>query len=213
MEKEIRTLQIDTELRANKDNRTVEGYAIVFNSESRDLGGFVEVIRPEAIDGVLEESDILALLNHEISRGVLARAEKLTGSLNLEIRDKGVYYSFKAPKTALGEETIEGVLRGDIKGTSFGFTVAPNGDKIEKRADGSFLRTIKQFDKIYDISPVYRAAYSDTTIALRSLEQFKIDNPEPNPQGANTPGKDLEPPELTNAELALRARNERHKTK
>ncbi len=46
------------------DSRTVEGYAIVFNSESRDLGGFTEVIEPTALEGVLDNSDILCLLNH-----------------------------------------------------------------------------------------------------------------------------------------------------
>ena len=51
-------------LRKNDESRTVEGYAIVFNSESKDLGGFTEIIEPAAIDGILEKSDILCLLNH-----------------------------------------------------------------------------------------------------------------------------------------------------
>ncbi len=36
------------ELRADGDRIT--GHAIVFDSRSRDLGGFVEVIRPQAVD-------------------------------------------------------------------------------------------------------------------------------------------------------------------
>ena len=46
------------------DSRTVEGYALVFGKQSRDLGGFTEVIEPTALEGILEKSDILCLLNH-----------------------------------------------------------------------------------------------------------------------------------------------------
>ena len=65
------------------DSRKVEGYAVVFNSESRDLGGFVEIIEPRALEGVLEQSDILCLLNHNEDKGVLARSNKGTGTLEL----------------------------------------------------------------------------------------------------------------------------------
>lgn len=43
------------------DSRTVEGYALVFGKQSRDLGGFTEVIEPTALEGILEKSDILCL--------------------------------------------------------------------------------------------------------------------------------------------------------
>ena len=48
----------------NPESRSVTGYAIIFNSESKDLGGFNEVIEPSALEGVLERSDVLCLLNH-----------------------------------------------------------------------------------------------------------------------------------------------------
>lgn len=57
----------------NPESRNVSGYAIVFNSESKDLGGFNEVILPSALEGVLERSDVLCLLNHNEDKGVLAR--------------------------------------------------------------------------------------------------------------------------------------------
>jgi len=162
----------DAEVRATVDDRSITGYGIVFNKWSQDLGGFREIILPQAIEGVLERSDVLCLMNHDMSRGVLARCTMGKGSMSLHPNEKGVRYSFSAPKYNLGDELLEGVERGDIRASSFAFTVPQGGDQWEKRED-SWERTIKQFDKIYDMSPVYSPAYTDTTVAKRSLEQIK----------------------------------------
>ena len=113
---------------------------MVFNSESNDLGGFREVIDSRALDGVIGHSDILCLLNHNEDKGVLARSKYGEGSLNLEIDERGLKYMFEAPNTALGDELLEGLKRGDITTSSFAFTVGK--DNWEKREDGSYLRTI-----------------------------------------------------------------------
>lgn len=108
--KEVRNCNFEVR-NLDKDSRTVEGYALVFNSESIDLGGFTEVIDRNALQGVLEKSDVLCLLNHNEDKGVLARYNKGVGSLTLEVDDKGLLYRFEAPKTALGEELLEGLRR------------------------------------------------------------------------------------------------------
>jgi len=178
---EIRSLTDDeAEVRALGENRGIEGFGIVFNSWSQDLGGFREIILPSAIDNVLERSDVLALLNHSIERGVLARNNKGNGSLKLKVEERGVKYSFTAPKFDLGNEVLEGVERGDIRASSFAFTLAPGGDKFEKGKDGAWERTITQFDKIYDMSCVYNPAYLDTTVAKRSIDELRrLENPLP----------------------------------
>lgn len=38
-----------------------------------------------------------------------------------------------------------------------------------KKDNGSYVRTILKFERLYDVSPVYYPAYEDTTVALRSL--------------------------------------------
>ena len=48
-----RRMTVDS-ISQNPESRNVSGYAIVFNSESKDLGGFNEVILPSALEGVLE---------------------------------------------------------------------------------------------------------------------------------------------------------------
>ena len=165
----------DIEFRS-EESRKVEGYASVFNSRSKDLGGFTEIIDPAAFNGVIERSDVLALLNHDQDRGVLARSRKGVGSLTLTIDERGLHYSFDAPNTALGNELVEGLKRGDISTSSFAFTVA--GEKWTKEEDGSYLRTITQIDKLYDVSPVYNEAYEDTSVALRSLEAARAEEQE-----------------------------------
>ena len=167
MTKEIRGSNFN--LSQTEDSRIVEGYAIVFNSESRDLGGFTEIISPEAIEGVLEKSDVLALLNHSQERGILARSKYGSGSLELTVDSTGLKYRFEAPKTSLGDELIEGLKRGDISTSSFAFTI--DSDSWTKKQDGTYLRTITKFREIFDISPVYKEAYPDTSVALRRLDE------------------------------------------
>ncbi|MFT0318916.1 HK97 family phage prohead protease [Bacteroides thetaiotaomicron] len=168
--KEIRYFN---EIRANEDSesRKVEGYAVIFNSESEDLG-FIETIEKDAIDDeVIAKSDVFALMNHDDKRGILARSRKGKGSLKLSIDDRGLKYEFNAPKTTLGDELLEMLRRNDITSSSFAFTVATGGDSWEKR-DGRYYRTIKKIDRLFDVSPVYNPAYSETSVACRSFDNI-----------------------------------------
>lgn len=167
--KEVRYFDIRNMVDEN-ENRTVEGYAIVFNSLSNDLGGFKEKILPSAID-CLQDNDILFLLNHDIHRGVIARYRQGEGSLHLEVDEKGVKFRFEAPHTSLGDELLEGLRRKDISQCSFAFSTPTDksGEVWEKLNDGSYLRTITKFSGIYDCSAVYTPAYSDTTICQKRM--------------------------------------------
>lgn len=165
--KEIRN--IDNQYQIN--DRQIVGYAVIFNSESNDLGGFTEVIERTALDGVIEKSDVLCLLNHNEDRGVLARSNKGVGSLKLSIDDKGLKYEFESPNTDLGNELLEGIKRGDISASSFAFTVGQ--DEWQKKPDGTYLRVIKQIDLLFDVSPVYKPAYDATTVDTRGLDTYK----------------------------------------
>lgn len=151
----------------NEEKRTVEGYALLFDTPSDGLS-FTEVIKRGALDGVLEKSDVFALLNHDQRRGVLARSKYGKGSLSLSVDDKGLKYRFDAPKTALGDELLENIRRGEIGESSFCFDVEK--DTWEKRSDGSWKRTIEKFGNIYDTSPVYNGAYSKTSVYMRGKE-------------------------------------------
>lgn len=173
--------------RVSADDRKVTGYAAVFDSESVDLGGFTEVIDRHAFDGVAEVSDVLCPMNHDVSRGILARSDKGKGSLTLEVDDHGLRYTFEAPHTALGDELLEYLRRGDIKGSSFAFTVAKEDTK-EKNAAGQPLRKILKVGRLYDVSPVYNPAYEDTEVVCdrRWLDELRAEEERKKAEGAQS---------------------------
>lgn len=173
MVREIRYLEDQAILRNDDpDSKTIKGYALVFNRESRDLGGFTETILPEAIEGLFPNQDILALYNHDESRGVLARYTNGEGSLTLEVDEIGLRYEFEADENSpLAMEVLSAIKRGDINTSSFAFTLEE--DSWEKRSDNTYLRTIKKFKNLFDVSPVLRAAYPQTSVAMRKLEELK----------------------------------------
>lgn len=170
---EIRNNPSGIVTRAEGDSRTVKGRAVVFNAWSEDLGGFREKIAPGALDGVIERSDIFALLDHRRDRGILGRSKRGDQvSLRLNVTDAGLDYEFEAPETALGNELLSCIERGEIDGSSFAFTVLE--DQWERVGD-EYQRTITKIDELYDVSPVYSPAYSQTTCDLRGLESLKAE--------------------------------------
>lgn len=159
------------------DSRKVSGYAVVFNSLSEDLGGFREIILPSAITReTINNSDIIFLLDHKQDRGILARSTKGEGSLRLSVDDKGLYFEFEAPNTALGDELLEGLKRHDYSKCSFAFTVGE--DEYKKDNNGTVIRTIKSIRQLYDCSVVVNPAYEETSVTVdeRGLQKFLSDN-------------------------------------
>lgn len=167
----IEVRNFNLEFRNEPESRHIEGYGSVFNKRSLDLGGFTEVIAEGAFDGVIENSDVKALLDHNPSRGILARSKNGEGTLSLSIDQTGLRYAFDAPNTALGDEVIEGLKRGDYSQSSFAFTVKEQ--TWTKEEDGTYLRTITKIGGLYDVSIVADPAYPDTSVAVRSLDAFK----------------------------------------
>ena len=117
--REVRNLQM--QINSDEEKRTVEGYALLFETPSDGLG-FTEKIERGALDGVIEKSDVFALLNHSSQRGILGRSNKGKGSLSLTVDNKGLLYRFEAPKTELGDELLENLRRGEVNQSSFSFT-------------------------------------------------------------------------------------------
>lgn len=169
---ERRNYAFSVTVTGEEDKRSVEGYALLFDTPSDGLS-FTEIIERNALDGVIAKSNVFALLNHDSERGILARSKNGEGTLTLTVDDKGLKYRFEAPRTALGDELLEYLRRGEISESSFAFTVAK--ETWDYRDDGSWKRTIHQIDRLFDVSPVFDAAYSATSVCLRGKEQAEAE--------------------------------------
>jgi HK97 family phage prohead protease len=145
----------------------VTGHAVVFDVRSRDLGGFVEVVRPQAVDRALKsEARIVALYNHDTA-SVLAHTPK---TLTLTKDAQGLAFNMTLPDTTVGRDVFELVTRGDVAGASFGFRTV----KDAWHQEGNLIIRELLDVEIAEITLTAFPAYSqtDVTIAKRSLQRF-----------------------------------------
>jgi HK97 family phage prohead protease len=122
------------ELRADTAGRRLQGYAAVFDQDTR-IGSFLERIRPGAFRASLGAGgDVLALADHDPAR-LLARTR--SGTLRLAEDGKGLAFDLDVPDTALGHDMLTLAARGDLGGASIGFRVTaddwPAADRRELR--------------------------------------------------------------------------------
>ena len=125
----------------------------------------------------IDNSDIFVYLDHDKARGVLARSRYGFGSLTLALADDGLHYSFEAPKTALGDELLSYLERGEINTSSFAFSLPQEGGDRWYRDENNVLhRDIIKIERLYDCSPVFQAAYLATSVSHRKLDDIKAND-------------------------------------
>lgn len=148
------------------DEMKIEGYFVVFNSETELYDGMFEEISDKAFQNI-DLSDIRALADHDTAK-VLGRTKSQT--LKLSVDDKGLYGEITINKNdSEAVNLYERVKRGDIDQCSFGFNIM--NETMEQRADGTTKWTITEIE-LFEVSVVTFPAYSDTSVEARS-EQMK----------------------------------------
>ena len=171
-EKEIRNLTNDIEVRNDEEDEqdVIVGYALKFNRWSEDLGGFKEIIDPQALTGA-DMSDVRALIDHT-STNIIGRTT--AGSLQLEVDDIGLKFRCKLPNTTYARDLMENIKNGNINQCSFAFTVEDEEFDFDE-STGIFQRSIKKIRQLFDVSVVTYPAYKDTDVApaLRSIDRIK----------------------------------------
>jgi len=170
MADEIRSTSF--ELRsAGDDGLTLEGLAAVFNSPTRiyERGQeFDEVIAPGAFSRTINSADRIIMQYDHGTNPVfgplpIGRIDSLRES------DQGLHVTARLNDSWLTEPIRAAIANGAVTGMSFRFSVPEGGDTWDRSGDIA-KRTIKEV-KLYELGPVTTPAYSDTAVAVRSLQQ------------------------------------------
>lgn len=173
MNQEIRSVPSDLQVIERDDTsqaKQIQGYAILFNQESNDLGGFTEVIEPTALNGV-DLSKVQLIYGHE-HNSILARAD--SGNLTLAVDDSGLFFVATLADTTVANNVYADILAGNLKGMSFGFTIPRNGDTWTRDIQGNVLHTVNQIGILGELTVTPNPAYSETSVEIkRSLDQIK----------------------------------------
>lgn len=153
-----------------KKSRTIEGCAIVFGQPSQEIDDwgekFTEYIDSGCVTAeFLKTQDVKMNLLHD-RKLTLARCNKGEGSMTLDVRDGGLYFSFDAPKCDIGDQALELVRRGDYSGCSFEFIpkdydTLKDGDKVEIHH--------KKFEAIFALTIGMDPAYTQTSVGCREM--------------------------------------------
>lgn len=134
------------------EGRRLHG-VIPYGVESRDLGGWREVIDPGALDGARLD-DLVATVDHA---GVpLARHP---GTLALEDRADGCHWALELPDSR--SDVREAVARGDLRASSWRMIVG------RERWVGD-VRHVEAIDELRDVSVVTTPAYQAARAEYRS---------------------------------------------
>jgi HK97 family phage prohead protease len=137
------------------DGRKLRGL-IPYGVESRDMGGWREVIDRGALDGA-KLDDLIATREHDRSK-LLGRHPT---TLQAEDRSEGFAWAAELPNSPVGEDVRVAVERGDLRSTSWRMVVAKD------RWDGD-VRHVEQIAELLDVTVTAAPAYTAAVAELRS---------------------------------------------
>lgn len=166
MKEKRKAAEIRAAASADSEPKKIVGYAAVFDKPSEDMG-FIEYVRKGAFADALKTSDARALFNHDTDTLPLGRQS--SGTLVLKEDDTGLLFEITPPDTQIARDLMTSIDRGDIKEASYGFIV--DVDEWDYSNKDVVKRTIIKVREVFDVSPVVFAAFNDTSVALRRMEE------------------------------------------
>lgn len=157
----------------------LQGYALIFDSLSEDLGYFREIIKKGALDNCKMDNVVLNI-NHDMNKP-LARNNKYNGigALTLTVDEKGLFFDAIPTDTSYSRDLISNMRAGIIDKCSFAFTLDWKDNEVQTwdwddNGRGYDLRTIYKIKEIFDVSIVTNPAYESTS--CESYERAKKDS-------------------------------------
>lgn len=169
---DYRFFQRPVELRSVKKDgylpQGLQGYAVVYGVESRDMGGWKEVI----VRGAMRESlgkglDVRLLWQHD-SKQVMAR--ETAGNLVLREDDHGIFFEADLIDTTVNRDRLADIKAKNLDAMSFGMpmsSVKRDWQKIGTQAVSNVTRA-----DIVEVSVVTWAAYGETSVAARCAAEY-----------------------------------------
>lgn len=168
---EIRDQTNKIELRENDDgNRTLSGYAVKWNAESRTIGlfrKFKEQFRNGAFSESLRDKNQFALWSHNPNEPI---GSIESGTLRLSEDMVGLRFEIDLGDDPRSQQVYSDIKRGIVKGVSFGFKNAV--DEWDKSNPDEAKRTISKADLI-EVSPTPFPAYPDSEVTARGYDPLK----------------------------------------
>ena len=165
--RQMRTIASEFKTREDGEEKRIEGYFAVFNSNYEIMPGMSESIAPGAFAGALG-GDIRALIDHE-TMYVLGRNK--AGTLELREDTHGLWGSILLnPNDQDAMNLYARVQRGDVDQCSFGFDIL---EESEVHENGNVHWTIEKV-KLYEVSCCTFPAYAETSIQARKDDYKSI---------------------------------------
>jgi HK97 family phage prohead protease len=173
MSLEIRAFKYPVELRTVKKTgyleRGLQGYAILYGVESRDMGGWKEIIGRGAMKASLGKQLDVRMLAHHDSKQVMAR--EAAGNLVLREDTTGVYFEADLVDTTLNRDMLTDIGAKNLDAMSFG--MPSSSIKVNwERAGGRHVRTVTEAEFV-EISVVTWAAYEETSVMQRAAAEYQ----------------------------------------
>jgi HK97 family phage prohead protease len=147
----------------------ITGYAALFHVKTTIANTFVEVIRPGAFRDALADNDTVGLFNHSAD-WVLGRTT--AGTLRLAEDDRGLKYWIDInPDDPMAMSVLARIRRGDVRGSSFGFSIHPDDERWSNPKGSPPLHTILRVSRLFDVSPVTYPVYPQTSVGAQDSNQ------------------------------------------
>jgi len=158
----------------------IEGCAIVFNKQTTlyedDYYRMREVILPSCIsEEFLASQDVKLNLLHKRSKS-LARNNKGKGTLHMEIREDGLWFSVELPDCDLGRQAYELVKNGTYTGCSFEFYPGDYTRDVTRLSNGGedVLISHQSFKELSALTIALDPAYDQTEVAAREAYSAEL---------------------------------------
>ena len=174
-EKERRIFFAGANLRSSSQDtggeKILEGHAAVFNQSTNIGGEFIEVIERGAFDDC-DMSDVALFVNHDALQIPLARTT--SGTLSVTIDEVGLAIRAKldVENNPDAKALHSAISRGDLRGMSFAFIVANDGDEWLNLESTLPTRIIKKIAKVFEVSIANYPAYITTDVQARAKQML-----------------------------------------